>query len=144
MTKLDHRGRSKADHGTFVRRRLLSSDAWRALSPKAQMIFIWLRLEWKGDKYSNNGNIRLSYRQAARCLGISVNAAMRGFHELQAKGFVVVTRLGALGVEGEARGPTYELTDIKMPNAAPRNLYLKWRPGKDFEVVRHKSSASSD
>ena len=143
MTKKDHRGRAQADHGTYVPRRLLSSDAWRAMSPKAQMIYIWLRLEWKGSKFNNNGKIRFSYRQAARCLGIGVNAAMRGFHELQAKGFIVVTQMGALGVEGEARGPSYELTDIGMPNTPPSNLYLKWRPGNDFEITRHHSSVHS-
>ena len=141
MTKKDHRGRTKADHGTYVPRRLLSSDAWAAMSPKAQMIYIWLRLERKGAKFNNNGKIRFSYRQAARCLGVGVNAAMHGFHELQAKGFIVITQLGALGIEGEARGPTYELTDIGMPNTSPNNLYLKWRPENDFEITCHHSNA---
>ena len=63
---------------------------------------------------------------------------MRAFHELQAKGFIVVTELGALGVEGEARGPKFELTDIGLPNKQPRNLFCKWSPGKDFEVARHR------
>lgn len=139
MSKSDKRGRSHADHGTYMVRRVMEAEAWRAMSPKAQIIHIWLRMEWKGAKFNNNGSIRLSYRQAAARVGISVNAAMRGFHELQAKGFVVVTKLGALGVEGEARGPTYELTDIGMPDRRPRNLFLQWRPDAEFEVVRHKT-----
>ncbi|NDW54617.1 hypothetical protein [Aliiroseovarius sp. PrR006] len=45
--------------------------------------------------------------------------------------------------ETEARGPSYELTDIGMPNTPPSNPYLKWRPGNDFEITRHHSSAHS-
>lgn len=140
MSNVNNAGRNKSEHGTFVPRSLLSSEAWRAMSPKAQMLYLWLRLEWKGAKYNNNGRIQLSYRQAAFRLGVGVNAAMRGFHELQEKGFVVVTRLGALGVEGVARGPSYELTDLGMPNGLPRRLFRKWSPGNDFEVVRHHAN----
>lgn len=116
----------------------MESAAWRALSTKAQVLHIWLRLEWKGPKFNNNGMIRLSYRQAAFRLGVRINTAMRAFHELQAKGFIVVTRLGALGVEGEARGPTYELTDIGLLRATPRNLFQQWPDQGDFDVIRHK------
>ena len=132
-----------ADHGTFLKRGLMSCDAWKAISPKAQMIYIWLRLEWKGSQFNNNGKIRLSYRQTANRLGICTNAAMGGFHELQAKGFILVTTLGALGVEGLARSPTYELTDIGLPNGRPKNLFLKWKNGSDYPVVRHQSRSKS-
>ena len=140
MSKFDKNGRSKHDHGTYIQRELISSDAWRAMSPKSQVLYIWLRLEWKGARMNNNGKIKLSYRQAAKLIGIGVNTAMQAFHELQAKGFIVVTQLGALGVEGEARGPSYELTDIGMPNARPQHLYRQWRSGHDFEVVRHHAN----
>jgi len=137
MKKRDKNGSQMSDHGTFVKRSIMETPAWRALSPKAQMIYIWLKLEWKGARYNNNGKIRLSYRQAAARVGIGTNTAMRGFHELQAKGFILVTRLGALGVEGEARGPSYELTEIGCPHQEPRRLFNKWRSGRDFEVKRH-------
>lgn len=136
-------GSRTSEHGTFIQRRLLEAPAWRALSPKAQMLYIWLRLEWKGAKYNNNGRIRFSCRQAARKIGIGVNTAMRAFLELQAKGFVIVTQMGALGVEGEARGPSYELTDLGLPNKTARHLYLTWKPGHDFEVVRHHAKSET-
>lgn len=138
MASTDRKGRTAHEHGTFIQRRLLLTPAWRALSPKAQMIYIWLRLEWKGAKYNNNGSIRLSYRQAADRVGIGVNTAMKGFQELQAKGFIVVTRKGALGLEGHARGPTYELTEISTPIRSAKLLYSSWTPGNDFPVVRHQ------
>lgn len=140
MARLDPRGRKTVEHGTYIKRSIISTDAWRALSPKAQSIYVWLKLEWKGPKHNNNGMIKLSYRQAARCVGIGVNATMTGFHELQAKGFIVVTKLGALGVEGEARGPSYELTELPLMKAAPKALFIKWKLGSDFEVLRHKAN----
>jgi hypothetical protein len=143
MGKVDKKGRSMSEHGTYVTRSLVSSEAWRAMSTKAQILYVNLRHEWKGAQYNNNGNIKLSYRQAAYRMGIGVNAAMRAFHELQAKGFIAVTRLGALGVEGQARGPSYELMDVGLPNERPKRQYLKWQPGKDFKIVRHKANNPS-
>lgn len=128
------------DHGTYVRRALMETPAFRALSPKAQILLLWLKLEWKGANFNNNGKIRLSVRQAAGRLGVSVNTAAEAFRELQAKGFIVVTQMGSLGVEGEARGPSYELTEHPLPlsdSAEGRKLYLEWKLGRDFPVARH-------
>lgn len=141
----NQKGRTKdrGDHGTFVRRPLLERPAWRAISPKAQMLYIWLKLEWKGAQFNNNGKIRLSCRQAGERIGIGVNAAAGAFHELQAKGFIVVTERGALGVAGEARGPAYELTELKMPHSERhdgRKLYRNWVPGRDFPIIRHNAN----
>jgi len=118
----------------------MEEPAWRALSPKAQILYIWLKLEWKGARFNNNGKIRFSYRQACNRIGISINTVGSAFHELQAKGFIAVKVLGALGVEGEARGPSYELTELATPGTEKpigRLLYKRWRPGQDFEVVKH-------
>ena len=139
MGARNNNGSARNEHGTYVTRRLMENAAWRALDPKAQVLHIWLHLEWKGPKFNNNGKIRLSYRQAAAKIGIGINAVMGAFHQLQAKGFILITKRGSLGVEGEARGPTYELTDIGLPNQTPKLLFLKWKEGHDFEVIRHNS-----
>ena len=74
-------------------------------------------------------------------MGISVNTASKAFHSLQAKGFIVITKYGALGVEGEARGPSYELTEISLPHEnAPRKLFRQWRKGNDFEFKLHNAN----
>ena len=140
MGKVDKKGRNTNNKGTYMRLDLMMLPAWRALTPKAQILYVWLRLEYKGDRYNNNGRIRLSYRQAAQRIGVSINTAADGFRDLQAKGFIVVTQRGSLGIEGEARGPCYELTELQMPRSAnkpPRCLYLKWDAERPFEVVRH-------
>ncbi len=119
----------------------MDTPAWRALSPKAQALYTWLKFEWHGPKSNNNGRLQFSCRQAARSMGIGKNAAMIAFRELQEKGFIVVTKLGALGVEGEARGPSYELTELPLPGSQRgRRLYLVWSEGKDFPVARHQAN----
>lgn len=131
-------GRNTSDHYTLMRRWIMETPAWRALSPKAQALYPWLKLEWHGPKQNNNGKIRLSVRQAAKCLGISVNAANKAFHELQAKGFLHVTEAGALGIKGLARGPSYELTELPLPSHLKgRHLFCHWESGSDFKVVTH-------
>ena len=125
---------------------MLQTPAWRALSPKAQALYLWVKLEWHGPRFSNNGKLQFSCRQAAQAMGIGVNAAMLAFRELQAKGFIVVTRLGALGVEGEARGPSYELTEVPLSGSnekTGRRLYESWSEGNDFEVIRHQANNPS-
>ena len=113
----------------------MQTPAWRALSPYAQRLYPWLRMEWDGPKSNNNGSIKLSVKQAAKCLGCNRETARRAFLDLQAKGFLVVTRRAALGSHGEARSHLYEITEIGtviLPK--PRNLYRDWKPGHDFEV----------
>ncbi len=144
MAKTNRTGRSrKGEHGIFLTRRMLQTPAWRALSPKAQALYLWVKLEWHGPRFSNNGRLQFSCRQAAQAMGIGVNAAMIAFRELQAKGFIAITRLGALGVEGEARGPSYEITEVPLSGSnekAGRRLYEKWSEGNDFEVIKHQAN----
>jgi hypothetical protein len=144
MAKADKTGRKKTgEHGIYITRRMLQTPAWRALSPKAQALYLWVKLEWHGPRFSNNGNLQFSCRQAAQAMGIGVNAAMLAFRELQAKGFIAVTRLGALGVEGEARGPSYEITEVPLAGSnerTGRRLYEKWTEGSDFEVAKHQAN----
>ncbi|MCK0126063.1 hypothetical protein MWU76_16855 [Gelidibacter sp. F2691] len=138
MARVDKNGSSLNPHGTYVRREVMETPAWRAMSANSQMLYIWLKLEWKGSKNNNNGKIRLSCRQAALRLGVSTNTAMKAFHDLQAKGFIVISEMGALGSVGHARGPNLELTEIEMPNVPPRLLFRSWKPDREFEVVRHR------
>ena len=115
--------------------------AWRALSPKAQALYPWLKLEWKGPKANNNGKISLSVRQAAECMGVSNDTAAKAFHELQAKGFIVVIQPASLGVYGKGKWPEYEITEIaKPPNRDGRRLFGDWTPDCDFPVIKANAS----
>lgn len=124
---------------TFV---LIETPAWRALSNHARYLYLILKFEWKGPKANNNGKIALSVRQAADKLGVSLDTASRAFHDLQAKGFIVVTEIGHPGVHGSASGHRYEITELPLPpekGTAGRRLYLGWKKNADFEVIKAKA-----
>lgn len=141
------RKRDRAEHQEhFARpvRTMMETPAWRALSTTAQALYPWLKLEWRGPNANNNGKIRLSVRQAAERLGVGRDAAARAFHDLQAKGFLVVTEPARLGLEGAAKSPAFELTELALPYGIKqegRKLYREWRRGHDFPV--HKTMANN-
>lgn len=140
----DRKNEAGTEQFTKLVRRMMETDAWRALSPTAQALYPWIRMEWKGPKANNNGRISLSVRQAAERMGIYPNTAARAFHDLQAKGFLVVTQGAYLGASGAAKAPTFELTELPLPSSEGnqgRKLYNQWRPGEDFPVK--KASANN-
>lgn len=121
---------------TIMTLNLMSTPAWRALSSKAQALYTWLKMEWKGPKQNNNGQISLSCRAAAAKMSVTPNTAAAGFRELQKKGFIVVTKPSYLGTEGEARLQLYEITELPMPGTdRPRHLYALWKQDTDYRVV---------
>ena len=122
---------------TAVMLYVVDTDAWRALGTASHSLFLLLNLEWNGPNYNNNGKITLSVRQAAERMGVSRDTAARAFQDLQAKGFIIVTKGGSLGVEGHGRCPEYEITCIQMPHRDKSNSFLKWTPGHDFDVFVH-------
>lgn len=140
----DKRNERRGQHFARLLRATMQEPAWGALSTAAQALYPWLLLEWHGPDFNNNGKIRFSVRQASRGMGVGLNAAARAFHELQAKGFIVVVEGARLGLEGQARGPAYEITELGLPHAegrGGRGLYRQWRPGADFPV--HKGRANN-
>lgn len=131
----DKRNENRSEHWTKMVRPTMQTDAWRALSATAQALYPWLKFEWHGPKANNNGKLKLSVRQAAECLGCNPKTAMRAFHDLQAKGFLVQTGGASLGVSGDAQSPTYELTEIALPSAnTGRRLFRDWQANHDFPV----------
>lgn len=144
MSKVKDRGKGRISEGkwTKVHLNMLKCPAWKALSTAAQALYPHIALEWNGPQANNNGDISISVRQAADRLGVSRNTAAKAFHDLQAKGFIVMTSAGALGVEGHAKCPTFELTDHppKGGHSVPKKLYRSWTPENDFEVIRHNAN----
>jgi hypothetical protein len=97
-------------------------------------------MEWKGPQANNNGKISLPVREAASRLGVNIKTAARAFHELQAKGFLILTDFGRMGVEGKGAPPTYEITELAIPGRDANTgskLYLRWQDGRDFPVRAH-------
>ena len=137
----DKKNEQRGEHFTKTFRSTMETSAWLALSPKARLLYPWLKLEWHGPKANNNGRLRLSVAQAAKRIGFGVNATGRGFHELQAKGFIVQTEGPVLGTGDNGKSAAYEVTEIALPTALEgRHLYRNWREGQDFPVKRARSN----
>ncbi len=140
----DKRNERGSEHWTKMIRHTMEEPAWQALSTTAQALYPWLKLEWRGPDANNNGKIRLSVRQAAERLGVDRKTAGRAFHDLQAKGFIVVTEHARLGIDGAACSPAYELTELKLPASGEnggRRIYRDWRPDHGFPV--HQTNANN-
>ena len=130
----------QSEHYTKCLRHTMETPAWKSLSTTAQALYPHLKLEWRGQHSNNNGQIRLSTRQAAIKMGIATNTASRAFQDLQAKGFIVITQAAQLGAGGDAQSPAYEITELALPSAEkaePRKLYLTWSQGRDYPVKKH-------
>lgn len=132
----------RTEQYTQMVRNLMETDAWKALPSSAQSLYPWLRMEWKGSDFNNNGKIQLSVRQAAEKMGVSNNTANSAFHALQAKGFIVLTEYAHLGVAGAGKSASYELTEISLiGQPTGRKLYKEWFKGRDYPV--QKSTANN-
>lgn len=140
----DKRNEQRGEKFTAMRLPIMQTPAWRDLSATAQALYVWIRLEWKGPRFSNNGDLNLSVRQASERMGCTKDTAMRGFHDLQAKGFIVQTRGACLGVHGKGKAPTYELTEIppKGCNGPGKQLFNSWTKDRDFPVQKSHSKTS--
>jgi DNA-binding transcriptional MocR family regulator len=97
---------------------------------------VWIKHEWRGDKFNNNGKLRLSVRQASKAMGCAHNTAAKAFHALQAKGFIIQTQGACLGTEGMGKAPAYELTEMPAANekGPGKQWFRSWEKGADFPV----------
>ena len=131
-----------SEHFTKMIRSTMETPAWRALPPTAQALYPWLKLEWKGPDNNNNGKIRLSTRQAAKRLGVSINTVAKAFHELQAKGFIKVNEVASLGSGGNAKGHSYYLMELRHKifedagESPSRQMFRDWQEGKEVPVIK--------
>ncbi|ASP22465.1 hypothetical protein ANTHELSMS3_03846 [Antarctobacter heliothermus] len=115
---------------------MLKSDAWRHLSGAAVKVFLELHTRFNG---SNNGEVRLSYAEAAQSLGMGKATVQRAFDDLQAKGFVVLECKGNWyhRQAHEWRLTTKPVQKVKG-NEPPSQDWRNWRPensgrGSDLE-----------
>ncbi|MGA0617398.1 hypothetical protein [Paracoccus sp. KR1-242] len=136
----DRKNEAATEHWTKMLRSTMETPAWRALTATGQALYPWIKMEWKGPQANNNGKISLAVRTAAERVGCGRDTAARAFHDLQAKGFLLLTSHGRMGVEGKGAPPTYEITELAIPGSdsnSGKKLYLHWRPGHDFPVSGH-------
>ena len=88
--RINATGRNVTSRFVRLDYRLLSSNAYRSLSPNARSLLVELAMLYNGD---NNGSLYLGVRDAANRLGVAdLTAASRAFDDLKALGFVHMTQ----------------------------------------------------
>jgi hypothetical protein len=120
-----------------IRRRTARSPAWLSLSAPALKLYVELRLNWRHKDPNSNGDLYVSLIDAEKKLRLSRPRAVRGFAELEAKGFIVKTRKGEAGrlprsattenggVAHSRRATRWALTDEPYNCKPPTHAYEK-------------------
>jgi hypothetical protein len=156
-----------------IRRRTARSLAWHSVGAPALRLYVELRLRWR-HKDGNNGQLFCSLIECEQLLGLHRHSAVRGYAELEAKGFIVRTRQGdagrlpasattANGGTGFSRRATeWALTDEPLNGQAATyafekltaedlkridrelNLRFQSRLGKRFHVSRKRTHKGTD
>ena len=114
---------------------ILKTPAWLSLSCQAKCLLIELQALYNG---TNNGELFLSIREAAKRLNTGTKQASAAFVELQDRGFVVTTRKGSRTRRGEQRLATcWRLTeyDDDLTGRQPTKEFIAWRPGQKNSTV---------
>lgn len=99
----------------------LRSPAWRSLSGPAVKVWLELRSRFNGR---NNGELSLSFNEAADLLRLSKSTIHRAFEELEAKGFIRKVK------QGQWYGRTaseYAVTDRSFRGAPASNDWKRWQ-----------------
>ena len=120
----DRRGRSKTERFVMLHYWLLDSEAWGALKPAERALFVELKRRHNG---SNNGQIGLSCREAAKLCKINADTASKGLRRLTELGFTKVRKVGAFSVKLR-HSTEYELTDEACDGRPATKEFMSWRP----------------
>ncbi len=103
---------------------MMQSPAYRNLKPIARALMDELLLIYQG---SNNGQIFLEVREAARRINCHKDSASRAFHELAEHGFIKLTR-GDMWQSRKSR--EWRITFVYHQGREPTNDWMRWEPEK--------------
>lgn len=121
-------------------------EAWKALSFAARDAYLNLRVRCFAETAqkrpkvaNNNGRVFRSPRDLAKDMGCSPKTAMAALADLQAKGWVIATEVGHLGVGGKGKTCQFRLTMLPMGSGqnykAPTCEPKRWSTGNDFDIL---------
>ena len=118
---------------------MMRTHAWRALSPKARAAYLEISMRY-GGVGSNNGRIPYSSRELEQNLKVGRKTALRTFKELEAHGFIAMTKKGRYGAK-RTYASEWRLTEFAcdVSGTPPTHDYRQWQgPAlpvavKDFE-----------
>lgn len=118
--RINATGRNMTSRFVRLDYQLLTSNAYRSLSPNARSLLVELAMLYNGD---NNGSLYLGVRDAAYRLGVAdLTAASRAFDDLKALGFLQMTQDAHFSIKaGQA--------------SRARCWRLTWQPGPGKRIA---------
>ena len=136
--RVDATGRSKGGDGQHARlyRWETESPAYRSLSVGARALLVELKALYNG---SNNGDLFLSAREAAKRINSGKSYAAKRFLELQDRGFIRPKEIGAFNrkaLAGSGKATSWVLTEFPIGNAAAGTKdFMRWQPRDDAHEI---------
>ena len=113
--RMNVKGRNNTSRFVRLDYRIVTSNAYRGLSPNARSLLVELIMLHNGE---NNGSLYLSVRDAAHRMGVAdLTAASRAFDDLMALGFIEVTQESHFKVKASeaSRARCWRLTWLVGP-----------------------------
>jgi hypothetical protein len=105
---------------------IFKTEAWRSLKCQARAVYIEIAQRYNG---SNNGEISLSVREAARFVLIAKDTASSAFHELESKGFIRRHICGSFNWKLK-HATTWILTEHPFNEQPATKDFARWSPEK--------------
>ena len=102
----------------------LGTPAWQSLQPAPRVLYVALAQRYNG---SNNGEISMSVREAARLLHIAKDTATKAFRELEYKGFIKCRKCGSFNYKLR-HASIWILTEHPLPGDFATKEFASWRP----------------
>ncbi len=105
---------------------LQRSQAWATMKPGPRALYVELKRRFNG---SNNGEIILSHRDAAKALNVNRNTVTGYFHELAERGFIRQTGAPHLGPAGIGQASKWALEEHPTTDGKPAGkAFMRWHP----------------
>jgi hypothetical protein len=106
---------------------LQKSEAWATMRPGPRALYIELKRRYTG---SNNGEIFLSQRDAAKALNVTKDTATGYFRDLAQRGFIAMTQGGHLGPSGIGQAAKWALQEEPLNGKPATKAFMAWRKNK--------------
>ena len=105
---------------------VLRTPAWRSLPPASRALYVEIAQRYNG---SNNGQISMSVREAARLIHVAKDTATQSFHELELKGFIKRHVCGSFNWKLK-QATTWILTEHAFGDQLATKEFARWPPEK--------------
>lgn len=114
--------------------------SWQALKPAPRALYLELKRRFNG---SNNGQIFLSHRDAAKKLNVGRDTIGRYYDILVEHGFITQTRGHCLGPSGIGQSAAYALTELPLDEKPATKDFMQQKKQNPSRKIQHSLARKS-